>query len=121
MRPGRTDAVQVPYNPAQRQAERAISPLAGDLGRGVVLMRPPGEGQLVRRPPGPAALEPLPPSGVATWAQALITWGLSDPRVHLSLAATAQPGRAADNAAAGSPPWFGPDERAPIQHLATAR
>ena len=71
-------------------------------------MRPLGEGRLVRRPPGPAELEPLRPFGVTTWAQALIKWGLSDPRVHVSLAATAQPGRVAENAAAGSPPWFGP-------------
>jgi len=41
--------------------------------------------------------------------------------VHVSLAATAHPGRIAENAAAGSPPWFGPGERAYIQRLATAR
>jgi hypothetical protein len=41
----------------------------------------------------------------------LIKWGLSDPRVHVCLAATAQPGRVAENAAAGSPPWSGPGER----------
>jgi hypothetical protein len=66
------------------------------------------------------ALEPLRPFGVTTWAQALIKWGLSDPRVHVSLAATAHPARVAENAAAGSPPWFGPGERANIQRLATA-
>ena len=120
MASGRIDAVQVPYNPAQREVERTILPLAGELGLGVLLMRPLGEGQLVRRPPGPAELKPLRPFGVTTWAQALIKWGLSDPRVHVSLAATAQPGRLAENTAAGSPPWFGPGERAYIQRLATA-
>jgi len=120
MRGGRIDAVQVPFNPAQREAERVILPLAGDLGLGVLLMRPLGEGDLTRRPPGPAELGPLRPFGVTTWAQALIKWGLSDPRVHVSLPATAQPARLAENAAAGSPPWFGPDERAHIQRLATA-
>jgi predicted aldo/keto reductase-like oxidoreductase len=91
MASGRIDAVQVPCNPAQREAERAILPLAGELGLGVLLMRPLGEGQLLRRPPGPAELEPLRPFGVTTWAQVLIKWGLSDPRVHVSLAATASP------------------------------
>jgi hypothetical protein len=68
----------------------------------------------------PAELEPLRPFGVTTWARALIKWGLSDPRVHVCLAATAQPGRVAENAAAGLPPWFGADERAYVQRLATA-
>jgi aryl-alcohol dehydrogenase-like predicted oxidoreductase len=121
MATGRIDTVQVPYNPVQREVERTILPLAGELGLGVLLMRPLGEGQLVRRPPGPAQLEPLRPFGVTTWGQALIKWGLSDPRVHVSLAATAQPGRLAENAAAGSPPWFGPEERAYVARLATER
>ena len=120
MTSGQLDAVQVPCNPAQREAGRVILPLAGDLGLGVLLMRPFGGGDLTRRPPGEAELEPLRPSGVTTWGQALIKWGLSDPRVHVSLPATAQPARVAGNAGAGSPPWFGPDERAYIQHLVTA-
>ena len=118
MATGRIDTIQVPYNPVQRQAERTILPLADGLGLGVLLMRPLGEGQLVRRPPSPDRLAPLRPFGVTTWAQALIKWGLSDRRVHVSLAATAQPGRLAENAAAGSPPWFGPDERAYVLRLA---
>jgi predicted aldo/keto reductase-like oxidoreductase len=98
-----------------------ILSLADDLGLGVLLMRPLGEGQLMRRPPSPAELAPLRPFGATTWAQALLKWGLSDPWVHVSLTATSQPGRLADNAAAGSPPWFGPQERAHVLRLATAR
>jgi aryl-alcohol dehydrogenase-like predicted oxidoreductase len=119
MAAGRIDTVQVPYNPVEREVERTILPLADDLGLGVLLMRPLGEGQLVRRPPSPDELAPLRPFGITTWGQALIKWGLSDPRVHVSLAATAQPGRLAENAAAGSPPWFGPGERAYVLRLAT--
>jgi hypothetical protein len=78
------------------------------------------KGELVRRPPSPDQLARLRPFGVTTWAQALIKWGLSDPRVHVSLAATAQPGWLTENTAAGSPPWFGPDERAYVLRLATA-
>jgi aryl-alcohol dehydrogenase-like predicted oxidoreductase len=121
MATGGIDTIQVPYNPAQREAERTILPLADELGLGVLLMRPLGEGQLMRRPPSPDQLAPLRPFGVTTWAQALIKWGLSDPRVHVCLAATAQPERLAENAAAGSPPWFGPEERAYVLRLATAR
>jgi aryl-alcohol dehydrogenase-like predicted oxidoreductase len=117
----RIDAVQVPYNPVQREVERTILPLADELGLGVLLMRPFGEGQLVRRPRGPAELAPLRPFGVTTWGQALLKWGLSDPRVHVSLPATARPERLAENAAAGSPPWFGPEERDYVARLATTR
>jgi diketogulonate reductase-like aldo/keto reductase len=121
MRTGRIDAVQVPYNPAHREVERTILPLADELGLGVLLMRPLGEGQLMHRPPSPAELAPLRPFGVTTWAQALIKWGLSDLRVHVSLTATSQPGRLTENAAGGSPPWFGAQERAYVHRLATAR
>jgi diketogulonate reductase-like aldo/keto reductase len=121
MATGRIDAVQVPYNPLQREVERTILPLADELGLGVLLMRPLGEGRLVRHQPSPAELAPLRPFGVTTWVQALIKWGLSDPRVHVSLAATARPERLLENAAAGSPPWFGPKERALVLDLAGHR
>jgi len=120
MRTGRIDTVQVPYNPARREVERTIVPLADDLGLGVLLMRPLGEGQLMRRPPSPAQLEPLRAFGVTTWAQALLKWGLSDPRVHVSLTATSQPERLTENAASGSPPWFGAEERDYVLRLAGA-
>ena len=119
MRTGRIDTVQVPYNPAHREVERTILLLADDLGLGVLLMRPLGEGQLMRRPPSLAQLEPLRPFGITTWAQALLKWGLSDPRVHVSLTATSQPGRLTDNAAGGSPPWLGTEERDYVLRLAT--
>jgi aryl-alcohol dehydrogenase-like predicted oxidoreductase len=117
----RVHTVQVPYNPLQREVERTILPLADELGIGVLLMRPLGEGELVRRQPSPAELAPLRPFGVTSWVQALIKWGLSDPRVHVSLAATAHPERLQENAAAGSPPWFGAEERAFVLDLAGAR
>jgi diketogulonate reductase-like aldo/keto reductase len=45
--------------------------------------------------------------------------GPERPRVHVSLAATAHPGRLPENAAAGAPSWFGPEERAYVLRLAT--
>jgi aryl-alcohol dehydrogenase-like predicted oxidoreductase len=119
MRSGRVGFVQVPYNPLEREVERAVLPLAEELGLGVMLMRPFGRGSVLRRWPAPADLAPLEPFGVTTWPQALLKWGLSDPRCTVSIPATSRPGRMTENAAAGDPPWFGPDERDLVTRLAT--
>jgi aryl-alcohol dehydrogenase-like predicted oxidoreductase len=119
MRTGRIGFVQVPYNPLERDVERAVLPLAEELGLGVMLMRPFGRGSVLRRWPSPADLAPLEPFGVTTWPQALLKWGLSDPRCTLSIPATSRPGRMSENATAGNPPWFGPDERDLVTRLAT--
>jgi aryl-alcohol dehydrogenase-like predicted oxidoreductase len=120
METGRITAIQIPYNPREREVERVILPLAAELGLGVVVMRPFGEGSLIRRRPPDTALAPLHPFGVTTWAQALLKWVLSDPRCHVAIPATSRPERMAENAAAGEPPWFGPDERALVARLAGA-
>jgi aryl-alcohol dehydrogenase-like predicted oxidoreductase len=115
---GRFDAVQLPYNPHEREVERRLLPLAEELGLGVLVMRPFGEGSLLRGSPAPDALEPLRAFGVTTWAQALLKWVLSDRRCHVALPATSRPQRIAENAAAGDAPWFGPEERELVARLA---
>ena len=109
----------MPLNPRERECERVLLPLAAELGVAVIVMRPFGAGALARRePPRPEELAPLRRSASETWPQALLKWALSDPRVDLVIPATSRPERAAENAAAGSPPWFGRDERAYVEGLA---
>jgi aryl-alcohol dehydrogenase-like predicted oxidoreductase len=117
---GRFDAVQLPYNTLERDCERELLPLAAELGLAVLVMRPFGEGDLLLRPPATDELAPLREFGVVTWPQALLKWVLSDPRVDVALPATSRPERAAQNAAAGSPPWFGAQERTLVERLAGA-
>jgi aryl-alcohol dehydrogenase-like predicted oxidoreductase len=118
MRTGRIGAIQIPYNPIEREVEDRVLPLAEELGIGVVVMRPFAQAELLRRHPPPDVLRPLEPFGVRTWPQALLKWVLSDPRCHVAIPATSRPERAAENAAAGEPPWFGADERELVARLA---
>jgi aryl-alcohol dehydrogenase-like predicted oxidoreductase len=105
------DQIQIPYNARDRLAERELLPAAADHGVGVIVMRPLGEGALARRAPSAEALAPLAPYGVRTWAQALLKFILSDPRVSCVIPATSSPERMIENAEAGSEPWFGEEER----------
>lgn len=120
MRGGCVSQIQVPYNAADPAVAREILPAAADLGIGVLVMRPLGEGALARRHVAPDALAPLRAFGVATWAQALLKWILSDRRVHAVLPATSRVERVAENAAAGDPPWFDEETRRYVARLAGA-
>jgi aryl-alcohol dehydrogenase-like predicted oxidoreductase len=118
MRSGRVTAVQVPYNPTDRVVEQRLLPLAGELNIGVLVMRPLGVGALARLPITEQQLAPFREFGVQTWPQALLKWLISDSRITTVIPATSSPDHARDNAAAGEPPWFEPEQRAYVARLA---
>jgi aryl-alcohol dehydrogenase-like predicted oxidoreductase len=118
MQTGRVQAIQVPYNPLQRRVEREVLALAESLGLGVLVMRPVGQAELVRNAPPAAELRPLEPFGVTTWAQALLKWALSEPRVHVVIPATTSPDHMRQNCAAGNPPWLDAEARERVAGLA---
>lgn len=104
MRTGRIDAIQIPYNPVEREAERRILPLAAELDLGVIAMRPLGGGHLARR----------------SDASELLKWTLSDERVHVAIPATASVAHARTNTAAGLGEWLSPAQRRAVAARAGA-
>jgi aryl-alcohol dehydrogenase-like predicted oxidoreductase len=113
MRTGQIDAVQVPYNPLERDVERRILPLAEELKLGVIVMRPFAEGSLF---PGPDA-KALVSLGVSSWSSALLKWILADPRVHVVIPATRDRAHVLENARAGQGGFLDPDQRRRVEQL----
>jgi diketogulonate reductase-like aldo/keto reductase len=119
LRTRRFSVLQVPYNPLEQESARELA-LAQELGVAVIAMRPLGDKSRLPDPPPQEELAPLREFGVETWAQALLKWALSDERIDAVIPATRNPDHARENAAAGKPPWLGPDERRLVERLAKA-
>jgi diketogulonate reductase-like aldo/keto reductase len=117
---GRLDAIQIPYNPREREVEDRLLPLASELGLGVLIMRPFAAADLMRAAPSAKELAPLEQFGIHTWAQALLQWGLSHPTTTVSIPATSKPSRATENAVAGDAKPLDDEHRELISRLAGA-
>ena len=100
MRQGRVDAVQIPYNVLNRAVEDELLPLAEELGVGVLVMEPLQKGRYVLELKHQPDLTPLRDYGINTWAQALLAWVISDPRVSSAIPTTSRPERIQENAQA---------------------
>jgi diketogulonate reductase-like aldo/keto reductase len=118
LRTGRFSVVQVPYSPLERECAQELLPLTEELDVAVIAMRPLGDKSRLPDPPPAEQLAPLRDFGIETWPQALIKWALSDKRIDVVIPATSNPDHARENAAAGEPPWLGPDERNLVTRLA---
>ena len=82
------DFVQVTYNPADREVEERILPLARDRGIAVIVNRPFREGALVKA----LARQPLPPWAAEvdcqSWAELVLKFIVSHPDVTCVIPAT---------------------------------
>jgi aryl-alcohol dehydrogenase-like predicted oxidoreductase len=96
------DFVQLPYNVADREAEKRLLPAAHDTGTAVLVMRPFDEGALLRR----LREEPLPAWArteldCSSWSALLLKFILGHPAVTCPIPATSSPGHLDDNLSAG--------------------
>jgi aryl-alcohol dehydrogenase-like predicted oxidoreductase len=121
MASGRVDTIQVPYHPREREVERTLLPLAAERGLGVIVMSPLGTGALLQTSPPAEELAFLDAFGLRTWAQALLNWGLSDPRVSVTIPATRDVQHVIDNCTVGGARRFDAAARERVAALAAPR
>ncbi len=95
------DFVQLPYNVADREAEKRLLPTARDTGTAVLVMRPFDEGSLLRA----LRKKALPPFAAeidcTSWPQLLLKFILAHAAVTCPIPATSSPEHLADNLLAG--------------------
>jgi aryl-alcohol dehydrogenase-like predicted oxidoreductase len=101
LRTEKLDFIQLPYNIADRAAEKRLLPAAADTGTAVLVMRPFEEGALFRKVKG----VPLPAWAAdfdcGSWAQYFLKFICGHPAVTSPIPATSNPDHASDNTRAG--------------------
>jgi len=104
------DFVQIDYSLDDREAEKRILPLAGQLKAGVLTALPFGRGRLFRAVRGRAVPE-WAREFAASWAQFFLKYLLGDPRVTAVIPGTADPAHMTDNLGAMRGPLPDPGQR----------
>lgn len=108
------DFIQVNYSVSATHADRALLPLARDLGVAVMVNRAFDDGALFARVAG----RPLPgwaaEMGVGSWAQMFLKFVTSHPAVTVVIPATGKPDRQSDQLKAGLGPDLTPAQRAEL-------
>ena len=102
LRTGQYDFLQINYSLAEREAEKGILKLAGEVRAAVLVNRPFASGALFRKVRG----RPLPPwaaeIGVQSWAQYFLKWIVAHPAVTCAIPGTGKPEHMLDNLAAAN-------------------
>ena len=108
------DFIQVNYSVSATHADRALLPLARDLGVAVMVNRAFDDGALFARVAG----KPLPgwagEMGVGSWSQMVLKVVTSHPAVTVVIPATGKPDRQSDQLKAGLGPDLTPAQRAEL-------
>jgi aryl-alcohol dehydrogenase-like predicted oxidoreductase len=97
IRKEKIDFVQLPYNAADRAAERRLLPAAADRGVAVLVMEPFASGALfgsTKGRPLPAVARDL---GCTSWAQLLLKFIVGHPAVTCPIPATSKVAHVEDN------------------------
>lgn len=114
MRKHRPDFVQINYSPVSRGIERAILPMARDMGIAVMINRAFEDGRLfavVRDKPVPAWAREV---GADSWAQLFLKFVLAPEAVTVAIPATSKPRHQVDNLKAGIGPMLDDRQRAAL-------
>ena len=97
MKTGKIDSIQIPYNVINTRVESDILPLAQSMGIGVLVMEPLQKGKYVKDLRLSPDLSPLSDLGIKTWAQALLSWVISNEVITSAIPATSNQKRIKEN------------------------
>ena len=108
------DFIQVNYSVSATNADRALLPLARDLGVAVMVNRAFDDGALFARVADKALPGWAAEMGVGSWSQMFLKFVISHPAVTVVIPATGKPERQSDQLKAGQGPDLTPAQRAEL-------